>query len=195
MNGQQNAISRDDIRRQREALEIERAQLEKRVEAIKGEIEDLVATERVFDRIGKAQDAQPAAQAEEPVKRGRRASKRPEGVPSNADMIVGALRAARERGARGLVASELMDVVRDLYWPEVPYSSIIPTASRLVKEARIAKEGELYMPAGNEENSEGEALNEEALNENAPLDRSSGADTGEAPPSPNESQPRFAVVG
>jgi hypothetical protein len=71
-------------------------------------------------------------------------SRKPEGLPSIAKMIMAALENAAKHGQAGLKPGELTKFVRQTWWPEVRGEIVCSTAWHLAKAGKLAKDGAIY---------------------------------------------------
>jgi hypothetical protein len=76
---------------------------------------------------------------------------KPEGIPLMAEIIIEALKHALSEGRGGLKVSELVDFVRDRYWPEAPTGSVGPVAWKMSKTGELKNVNSVYfLPHGDE---------------------------------------------
>lgn len=71
-------------------------------------------------------------------------TKRPDGIPTVADMIDAVLADAERIGKDGLRGRDLIIGISDRWWPGVGWNSILPSAIRLVHKGRLGKRNGLY---------------------------------------------------
>jgi hypothetical protein len=67
------------------------------------------------------------------------------GTPTTPNMIVMLLKEAAGQGKPGLEPREMQMIIARRWWPSVKSEDIGPTAWRMWKEGRLAKDGSLYM--------------------------------------------------
>jgi hypothetical protein len=70
---------------------------------------------------------------------------KPAGTPTTPNMILSLLREASAQGKPGLEPREMQMMIGRRWWPSVKSEDIGPTAWRMWKEGRLAKDGSLYM--------------------------------------------------
>jgi hypothetical protein len=70
---------------------------------------------------------------------------KPAGTPTTPNMIVMLLKEAAGQGKPGLEPREMQMIIARRWWPSVKSEDIGPTAWRMWKEGRLAKDGSLYM--------------------------------------------------
>jgi hypothetical protein len=130
------------IAARRREIETELARLSAQMDALKAELPDLEAAERVFGRFagGRGGNAQSATQSD-----ARLDASKPPNTPTIADMIVTALLDARQRGLAGLEPKGMTDYIAKRWWPNVPGVAISPIAWRMWKvQNKLDKHGTLY---------------------------------------------------
>ena len=130
---------------------LEVAELEGRHEValayLKQERIELETAVRVFDRFHDRPDFSdllPSAKADEPEVR------KPEGIPTMPEMIMGALAEAAIDTGQWMEPKEIVSVIRRRWWPDAPSTSVGPIAWRMAKEGRIKKQGGVYTVLANE---------------------------------------------
>lgn len=74
-------------------------------------------------------------------------SSKPDDLPSFPEMVMDVIMQEYRDREVGLSASELFKKVREKFWDDAPYNSVLPTASRLVSKGRIEKVADKYLPS------------------------------------------------
>lgn len=137
------AASENHLRVELDRLSAERLEL--------GMAEKLLC--RLHDRFKDEPVDAPEVTAEEVEKEARSAdgpaipkdgAPRPEGIPTLAEMIDEVLADFEKMGRVGLSGRDLVTQIGLRYWPGVGWNSVLPTALRLVKKGRFARDGQLY---------------------------------------------------
>jgi hypothetical protein len=74
--------------------------------------------------------------------------KKPPGTPTTNEMILVALRDAKDRGLPGLAPKGMATFIRQKWWPHLKGAAVGSAAWRLYQDKQIRKEGDLYaLPA------------------------------------------------
>jgi hypothetical protein len=130
----------DQIRARQKRIPDEIAKLQK-------EFDENAVALRVLDRF-KPPDKPP----DKPPKPARRAKKplppRPAGIPSTFEMVDAILTAAELQGKPALTSRELMDKIREHYWPGVQNKQILPSIFGFAPK-RLTREGEKWKRKAN----------------------------------------------
>jgi hypothetical protein len=100
------------------------------IKALQRESEDLAAARRVFERFTGA-----SGNLEKQLDR----APRPQGAPSTFDMVKAVLSEAASRGTPSLSSKELIDGVRNRFWPGLTTQQILPTIYGFKKAERLEK--------------------------------------------------------
>jgi hypothetical protein len=104
------------------------------------EHDELSVALRVLDRFSKPPDKPP-----KPVRGGKKAlPPRPRGIPSTFDMVERILTEGEATGKPELTSRELMDKIRENYWPGVQNKQILPSIFGFGKKGRIIREGDKW---------------------------------------------------
>jgi hypothetical protein len=143
------------IASRRREIEAEITKLSAEIDALRAELPDLEAAERVLARLGAPDAGQgrpvgelaPAPRAETVAA----STAKPPGTPTITDMILTALQDARSRGLRGLEPKEMTAFIAKRWWPNVPGVAISPIAWRMAKQGNLTKDGSLYILPQNTE--------------------------------------------
>jgi hypothetical protein len=134
----------------RREIEAESERLSARLDALKAELSDLEATERVLGRLV-TQGGNPTTLEAAPLDFGTAkkiqetvSTAKPPNTPTIARMIVEALKDAAAKGAPGLQPAGMTSYIAKRWWPEVPGVAISPIAWRMWKHGQLQKDGALY---------------------------------------------------
>jgi hypothetical protein len=124
------------------ALESRRKEIDEQIAALQQEANDIDAVLRVADRykLVPAKGAEYRASAAEIDAQGNvDGTPRPSGTPTNFEMLKFVLESAEKDGRDGLTASELIEAIRQRYWPGLAGQQILPSIYRFAKEGRVKK--------------------------------------------------------
>jgi hypothetical protein len=116
------------------------------LKALETKASELEITERVLLSLESGDDDE-ADHAPAPAPKTESSGTKPAGLPIVPDMIIEALRSARESGGRGLEAKDILAYIDKRWWPGVPMNSIGPIAWRMAmkdRERRVIKRGKRY---------------------------------------------------
>lgn len=131
-----------DVQREKE-VEIERlARLDAERSQAEQRINELTITERTLARMLSVELPEPLKPAtSDGAKR-----KKPDGIPT---IYVMTLTLFRERGVHWLEGQEIVQAIRERWWPTADNNDISPTLWRLSKTEKLVKAGTKYgLPAG-----------------------------------------------
>jgi hypothetical protein len=131
------------LRYRRKEIAAEVHDLKAKLEALDAEDTELAAAERVLLRFG--------AMPSEPVPSESGGSGKPPGTPTTPSMIIALLREAAGQGKPGLEPREMQISISRRWWPTVKSEDVGPTAWRMWKDGRLAKDGSTYMLRKNTE--------------------------------------------
>jgi hypothetical protein len=104
-------------------IEARKKEIAKSMSAMQRELEDLEAATRVLLLF---QGHQQETGVKLRVLPAPGTSKRPEGVPTTFDMTESVLEDAEKSGKDGLTAKELVEAIRDKYWPGLKSQQVLP---------------------------------------------------------------------
>ena len=124
------------LRYRRKEIASELSELRERIAALESEDGELATAESVVARFGNINDEVDAP----PPTEGK-----PEGTPTTPAMILALLREANAQGKMGLEPKEMQITISKRWWPSVKSEDVGPTAWRMWREGRLAKNGSLYM--------------------------------------------------
>jgi hypothetical protein len=127
------------LRERRKAIAAELHDLDERASALKAEDAELATAERVFARFVEPS----ASETKEPVEVGT--GGKPQNTPTTPVMILTLLKDAQRQGKKGLEPREMLLGITKRWWSTVKSEDVAPTAWRMWKEGRLAKDGSLYM--------------------------------------------------
>jgi hypothetical protein len=127
------------LRERRKAIAAELHDLDERATALKAEDTELATAERVFARFVEP-SSDDTKGTEEAVSGGK-----PQNTPTTPSMILTLLKDAQRQGKSGLEPREMLLGITKRWWPTVKSEDVAPTAWRMWKEGRLAKDGSLYM--------------------------------------------------
>ncbi|NEW96294.1 hypothetical protein [Rhodopseudomonas sp. BR0G17] len=127
------------LRARRREIAEEAQDLRARLEKLAIEDAELESAEKVLMRFGAVPNEPPARPASE------LASGKPEGTPTTPNMILALLKEAKAQGKTGLEPREMQMLISKRWWPTVKSEDVGPTAWRMWKANRLAKQGSLYM--------------------------------------------------
>jgi hypothetical protein len=127
------------LRARRKEIEAMRRDLTAKLDALDAEDEELASAERILVRFGFAL-AETEAMTTTEVGGGK-----PPGTPTTPNMILALLREAEAQGKPGMEPREMQISISKRWWPTVKSEDVGPTAWRMWKDGRLAKEGSLYM--------------------------------------------------
>jgi hypothetical protein len=129
------------LRARRREISEEAKEARARLAALEAEDAELEAAEKVLLRFG-AVPSEPIARPASDL------AGKPEGTPTTPSMIMALLREAVAQGKPGLEPREMMISISKRWWPSVKSEDVGPTAWRMWKDGRLAKDGSLYMLPG-----------------------------------------------
>lgn len=170
------ALTRSALQARRKVLDKQIAEHEAAIGVLRQQLADLDAAERVMEFLGSSDTVfEPVAQISEkpavqvvknstwrsthPNRGGKgKFRNRPDGSPSNAQIIMDALNYAFECGLIGFEPSDIVKYVQRRISPDYAVKAIPPTCWMMMKEGKIAKYGDLYGLLG--QNSEQEEKSE-----------------------------------
>jgi hypothetical protein len=123
----------DQIRARQKRISDEMTKLQK-------ELDELDVALRVLDRFSKPPDKPPRA-----AKRAKKAAlrPRPSGIPSTFEMVETILTEAEKAGKLALTSRELMDAIREKYWPGVQNKQILPSIFGFAPK-RLTRDGDKW---------------------------------------------------
>jgi hypothetical protein len=142
------------IAARRREIEAEISRLSTAIDALRAELPDLEAAERVLGRLsgsGGTTPSTPDQLAAAPEPQAPRDASKPPNTPTINDMIVEALRDASARGVPGLQPAAMTRFIARRWWPNVPGVAISPIAWRMWKNNKLLKDGPVYMLPENTE--------------------------------------------
>jgi hypothetical protein len=113
-----------------EKIKLREEEIAKLIEALEKEASELAVARKVIARFSPP----PPAGSE-----GALGPSRPDGVPSTFDMTEAVLESAEKAGKDGLTAKELVEAIRDRYWPGLNAPQVLPTIYGFVKNERLHK--------------------------------------------------------
>jgi hypothetical protein len=125
------------LRYRRKEISAEVYDLRARLGALEAEDEELATAQAVIERFGKPVETE--------VESEPGASGKPEGTPTTPNMILALLREAVAQGKPGLEPKEMQISISKRWWPSVKSEDVGPTAWRMWKDGRLAKNGSIYM--------------------------------------------------
>jgi hypothetical protein len=135
------------ITARRREIEAEIKRLMAQINALRAELPDLDAAERVFGRLsgqgGTSLGAVKQLASTSEPEAGADTSK-PPNTPTINEMIVEALQDAAGRGISGLQPAAMTRYIAAKWWPNVPSVAISPIAWRMWKNNQLEKDGPLY---------------------------------------------------
>jgi hypothetical protein len=132
-----------DVQRKKDAAIARLADLDRQRAEVTQEINELAITERTVARMLSVDLPEPTAPVRLPELATR---KKPVGIPS---IYVMTLTVLRERGAHWIEGSDLIEAIRDRWWPTAARAEIAPTLWRLSKMNKLTKNGTKYgLPPG-----------------------------------------------
>jgi hypothetical protein len=153
-----------------DAIEARHREIVAEIERLQKEADELDIAVKVFRRFS-ASGAQPDQAST------RLGPPRPEGIPSLFVMTATVLREARVAGNRnGLTGKEIVDEIRNRWWPGLNSQQVLPTIYQFAKRGRLIKSVDGRFRA---------LPNDEVLSART---ESTSEVTGEVPASPNESR-------
>jgi hypothetical protein len=104
-------------------IEARKKEIAQSISAMQRELEDLEAATRVLLLF---QGHQQEAGVKIRILSAPGSSKRPDGVPTTFDMTESVLEDAEKSGKDGLTAKELVEAIRDKYWPGLKSPQVLP---------------------------------------------------------------------
>lgn len=104
---------------------------------LQAEADELEVTKRVLARMGIT--AKTSNSSVEPKAAAGGGAPRPDGIPSNFDMVDFVLSDAEKQGKDGLTAGEIVKAISVRYWPGLVAEQIRPNIYTFAKNGRIAK--------------------------------------------------------
>ncbi|MCA1456402.1 hypothetical protein I6F35_24855 [Bradyrhizobium sp. BRP22] len=119
--------------------------LRTRMRALETEDQELASAERVLSRFGAVQPDLISYGPEGVTVIETKTSGKPEGTPTTPNMILALLREAHAQGKQGLEPREMQIAIGKRWWPSVKSEDVGPTAWRMWKDGRLAKDGSVYM--------------------------------------------------
>jgi hypothetical protein len=115
------------------------------IEKLQKEFDELSVALRVLDRFTKAKPPdQPPKPAKAPKASRKALPPRPKGIPSTFEMVEKILTEGEATGKPELTSRELMDQIREKYWPGVQNKQILPSIFGFGKAGRIIREGDKW---------------------------------------------------
>ena len=115
------------------------------IEKLQKELDELGVALRVLGRFAKAK---PPDKPPKPSRTARASKKvlppRPKGIPSTFEMVEKILTAGEASGKPEFTSRELMDQIRERYWPGVQNKQILPSIFGFGKAGRIIREGDKW---------------------------------------------------
>lgn len=130
------------LRARRREIAEEAKELRGRLEALETEDAELESAEKVLLRFGTV-PSEPVARPSSDF------TGKPEGTPTTPNMILALLKEAQgHQGKVGLEPREMQILISKRWWPSVKSEDVGPTAWRMWKEGRLAKQGSIYMLKG-----------------------------------------------
>lgn len=110
------------------------------ITALQKEAEDLATARRVLASLpvvvpGKIERYRPAVISHS----GKLGPTRPDGAPSTFNMAEGVLADAESAGKDGLTGKEMVDAIREKYWPGLQSAQVLPIIYGFVRNGRMRK--------------------------------------------------------
>ena len=140
------------IRARKQEIVAEITRLSAQLDALRAELPDLEAAERVLSRFsGGAGTPYSTTQQPAPTPEPEAGTSKPPNTPTISDMILEALRDAKSKGLAGLQPHGLTRYIAQKWWPNVPGVAISPIAWRMAKRGDLRRDGHLYMLPKNSE--------------------------------------------
>jgi len=137
------------IKKRRSELDKEKSKLQAKIDEIKKqeaelnqEAVDLAVTERTLARLHN----KPLPEDPHPIAKSH--SGKPKGLPTVAEMANIILREAEHKGIMALETQEIVEKVREKWWPEVTSNDVAPNLWRLARENRLVKDETRYSRPG-----------------------------------------------
>lgn len=121
--------------------------LRERLRVLEAEDQELAAAEKVLARFGAELQPDMIVQGQDgsaTIVQVKTIGK-PEGTPTTPNMILALLREAQAHGKKGLEPRDMQISISKRWWPAVKSEDVGPTAWRMWKDGRLAKDGSLYM--------------------------------------------------
>jgi hypothetical protein len=115
-----------------EAIKQRQREIREGINKLEAESAELDVALRVFSRF--------STKGKSPTKTGTKLGPpRPEGIPSNFDMISMVLKSAEKEGKKGLTANETVEEIGRRYWPGIQSPQIISFIYQFAKRGRLSK--------------------------------------------------------
>jgi hypothetical protein len=112
-------------------------ELHEAIAALQKEAEELAVARRVLSRFGlngAGTQTQP-----DPTESSKLGPKRPDGAPSTFAMTESVLADAETAGRDGLTAKELVNAIREKFWPGLQSAQVLPVIYGFVRKGRLRK--------------------------------------------------------
>ena len=113
-----------------QALEARRREIAAQIAKLQAEEDELAVAERVLRRLAGT------AGVKTPVPIG---AARPSGAPTTFEMADMVLASAEKEGKSGLFAGELVEAIRNRYWPGLVSQQIMPMIYQMARDGRLHK--------------------------------------------------------
>lgn len=147
-----NMINPDDMATELERVQYQKARVAERIAelgreraALEAEASDLAITERTLAKLNQI-DLPRIFSAASTGYNQQVVRKKPQGIPTIYVMV---LTLFRERGEYLIEGSELVQAIKDRWWPTASNNDISPTLWRLHKTGKLVKKGSRYaVPVG-----------------------------------------------
>jgi hypothetical protein len=107
------------------------------IAALQKEAEELAVARRVLSRLGPNHNL--VASDLVVGTAGRLGPTRPDGAPSTFNMAEGVLADAETAGRDGLTGKEMVDAIREKYWPGLESGQVLPIIYGFVRKGRLRK--------------------------------------------------------
>lgn len=118
-----------------DAIEKRLGEIRETIVALQSEAEELQVALRVIERFS---EPMPVL-AKGHLGFSKMGPVRPAGIPSNFDIVETILKSAERGGRYGLTTNEIVDEIRERYWPGLVASQIVSYIYKFAKEGRIRK--------------------------------------------------------
>jgi hypothetical protein len=116
-----------------EAIKQRQREIHEGINKLETELAELEVALRVFNRFS-------SKEKKSPTKTGTKLGPaRPDGIPSNFDMISMILKSAEKEGKKGLTANEIVEEIGRRYWPGIQSPQIISFIYQFAKRGRLLK--------------------------------------------------------
>ncbi|MEH2470569.1 hypothetical protein V1281_000189 [Nitrobacteraceae bacterium AZCC 2161] len=120
---------------QNHAIDARLEEINQQMALLQKEADELLTAKRVLERFSNGANVSATASAAQPNK----GQPRPDGTPTNFEMVEAVLQAAERDGKDGLTAADIVKAIEARFWPGLVGDQILPSIYGFAKNDRLKK--------------------------------------------------------